>query len=475
MVISRDGSGGEGETMMKRLGALVLLAALGGCVSSQPGSFMSHVGPMGASRAPVGGCSHGACMAQAAPGLMGPMGEPIPLQGRMPGTAVAGGSSAAEAAARRTFTQNMPPDLVAQVLYEQEANRGGGILQAGLPPGAGPGPVTALPYAVPPVRSGVPGAVAAVGALGGPPSPFPPMRTSVRFTAPNGMRVSWYAQSASGKAAFSSKVIQVPGRYNFPQANFYRLKLTDIPGFPGVELYPTLEVVPANGKTATFLAHSSVPLSLTRDDFEQVIAGNYLVKVIYLPYPQFQELAVAAPGVVVSTNLEPGADPIKEALQRGSILLVIRMGNIDLEAPGTPPIDAPSPYQKTPPPGFGGMPPVMPSPLSPFPTAGGPNPGMFPGMPGPGPMVPYGMMRGQPGMQLPPGVPPPPPGMLPPAGAFPRGMPTSLPGTAPRAPSSSSSPPRLGTASVQAASYNPPEEKEPEKKSSWLPSFLGGK
>src|SRR5207249_2970786 len=84
-------------------------------------------------------------------------------------------------------------------------------------------------------------------------------------------------------------------------------------------------------------------LTFTADDFEQVRAGNYVVKVIYLPYPQFQDLAVAVPGEVVSTRLEPGADPIAEALQRGSILLVVRLGNIDLEAPGTPAMDAPSP------------------------------------------------------------------------------------------------------------------------------------
>src|SRR5205823_7988275 len=136
-------------------------------------------------------------------------------------------------------------------------------------------------------------------------------------------------------------------------------------------------------------AHSSVPLAFTRDDFEQVRAGNYVVKVIYLPYPQFQDLAVAVPGEIVSSRLEPGADPIAEALQRGSILLVVRLGNIDLEAPGTPAMDAPSPYQKGPPPG------IMPQPGM-MPGAGmmGPPPGMYSGMGNQGPMVPYGMANG---------------------------------------------------------------------------------
>ena len=40
-------------------------------------------------------------------------------------------------------------------------------------------------------------------------------------------------------------------------------------GRPGLDLYPTLEVVPAKAKTTTFLAHSAVPVSITEEDFEQ--------------------------------------------------------------------------------------------------------------------------------------------------------------------------------------------------------------
>jgi len=87
---------------------------------------------------------------------------------------------------------------------------------------------------------------------------------------------------------------------------------------------------------------------------------------------------------VVSSRLEPGVDPIVEAQRRGSILLVIRLGNIDLEAPNTPAMDAPSPYQPKP---------VMPRAMM--------NPGMGPGMPRPGPMVPYGTPPGQPMMMGP--------------------------------------------------------------------------
>jgi hypothetical protein len=169
------------------------------------------------------------------------------------------------------------------------------------------------------------------------------------------MKVSWYAPGPEGRPSFEANELRVPGRYNFGQGAIYRLKLSGIPNrTTPAAFYPTLEVVPANVKTCTFLAHSSVPVNFTDEDFEQAANGSYVIKVIYLPDPQFQELATVGPYEVVSTRLEPGADPIAEACRRGSILLIVRLGNIDLEAANTPPIDAPTPYS---------CPPGMPGPV----------------------------------------------------------------------------------------------------------------
>src|SRR5262249_29188448 len=136
-----------------------------------------------------------------------------------------------------------------------------------------------------------------------------------------------------------------------------------------------------------FLAHSSVPVTFTQEDFEQVTAGNYVVKVIYLPNPQFQDLATTALDEIVSSRLEPGVDPIAEAHRRGNILLVNRLGNICLEAPNPPALDAPSPYlpKPAPPPAA----PVPPGPLGPPPPGAVGVPTLPPNNPVPGPMVPY--------------------------------------------------------------------------------------
>ena len=160
--------------------------------------------------------------------------------------------------------------------------------------------------------------------------PSPSMTSQVAFVGPEGMAVSW---DVMGPGTFDSEPMICPGRYNFPQAAIYRLKLTNIPGRPGVELYPTLEVGPAMPRTEAFLAHNAIPVQYTPEDFDQILSGNFVTKVIYLPDPEYQELALAGVETLVSTRLDPGVDPIVEADRRGAILAIVRLGNKDLQVP----------------------------------------------------------------------------------------------------------------------------------------------
>ncbi|MEX2561572.1 MAG: hypothetical protein WD403_16730, partial [Pirellulales bacterium] len=162
--------------------------------------------------------------------------------------------------------------------------------------------------------------------------PFPAASSQVVFAGPDGMMVAW---DVSMPGMFDSDPLIVPGRYNFPQGAIYRLKLTNIPGREGIELYPTLEIGPSLPRTDAYLAHNAIPVQFTEEDFDQVLTGNFVTKVIYLPDPEYQELAVAA-GVetLVSTRLDPGVDPIVEADRRGAILAIVRIGNKDLQSGG---------------------------------------------------------------------------------------------------------------------------------------------
>ena len=143
-------------------------------------------------------------------------------------------------------------------------------------------------------------------------------RTQVHLKEPAGMKVYWLT-TKDGKTSFSTTPLEAPGRFNFAQGAAYRLKLTHLPGHPGLELFPTLEVASATPHARDFLAHNAAPITLSEEDVNLVVKGNYLVKVVYLP---FQEGAD-------NVALASGQDAVREAARRGSILLVLRIGNID--------------------------------------------------------------------------------------------------------------------------------------------------
>lgn len=249
-----------------------------------------------------------------------------------------------------------------------------------------PGPGVGGPG--PGVLSARPGNMAAPGAGIAAYGPFGAVRmqsVQVLFDRPEYLQVSW---DVSGVGQYDSAPLIVPGRQNFAQGGIYRLKVSNIEGRPGVSLYPTLEVGVASPRTSAYLAHSAIPIQFTQEDFDQVAAANYVTKVIYVPDPKYQELALAGIDTLVSTRLDPGVDPIVEADRRGAILAILRIGNKDLEMPGVDPSIAAGAL----PPGMGGGP-----------TAGtenyisgvtGPHYGMphtatSIGLPGP-PHIPYG-------------------------------------------------------------------------------------
>ncbi len=181
----------------------------------------------------------------------------------------------------------------------------------------------------------VPGAMMGAGGPGGMGGMYANGRTSVRFVQPAGMKIAFMDASRS----FGDAGREAPVRYNFVQGSIYRVRLNGIPNRPGKNYYPTIEVYGATPDTMTFLAHSTVPVGFTDEDFEQVNAGNMVVKVIYLPSSTFQDVAAAEE--LVSTKLEAGINPVEEAQRRGTILAVVRLGNLDLEDPTTPAMDSP--------------------------------------------------------------------------------------------------------------------------------------
>ena len=181
-----------------------------------------------------------------------------------------------------------------------------------------PGPMVDLPYpAIFPPMGGAPA------------RSFQAATTQIRFVGPIGMNIGW--QIGLG---YANNQLITPARWEFSQGATYRLKLVNVTGREGLTLYPTLQVYPGHPTTDGYLSHNSVPIELTDEDLDQIESNNYVTKVIYLPDPKFQELAIAGVETLSSTRLDPGVDPVSEADRRGTIMVVLRVGNKNLEQQG---------------------------------------------------------------------------------------------------------------------------------------------
>ncbi len=163
-----------------------------------------------------------------------------------------------------------------------------------------------------------------------------PAIAQIAFKGSDGVTIQWPTVQLD---QFDSNPIQIndykPVFQNFQTARSYRLKLTNIPNREGMTLYPTLTVNAVSARTRAYLDHNAIPVKFSEADFDQVQNGNFVTKVIFLPNPQFQNLALSG-GVdtIVNTQLPAGADPIVEAQNRGAILAVIQIGNKDLALEG---------------------------------------------------------------------------------------------------------------------------------------------
>lgn len=164
--------------------------------------------------------------------------------------------------------------------------------------------------------------------------------TEIIFSEPEGMSVM--GVPGMRRRCEPNRVV-APCHVSFAQGTVYGLKMANIQGHPSVELYSTLEVDLANPRTAAFLAANAVPIIITGEDVGTVLSGRPIVKVTYLPAPEFQELAWPVE-TISSYRLSPDSDPIVEAARRGDIMVVLRIepraGNAIESANGTRPTRA---------------------------------------------------------------------------------------------------------------------------------------
>jgi hypothetical protein len=118
----------------------------------------------------------------------------------------------------------------------------------------------------------------------------------------------------------------------------YRFKVTEIPNQPGVEVFPTIEMVDRTYPPPGLSLRFPVPIDLTQDELEMAAEGRFITRVIYIEDPKLA-LPVAEKTASETRWFEvrAGDDPLVTADELGRPIAILRMGGRVPEPDGVEP------------------------------------------------------------------------------------------------------------------------------------------
>ncbi len=107
--------------------------------------------------------------------------------------------------------------------------------------------------------------------------------------------------------------------------SIYRLKISDLADFPGVELYPTVELIdrlhPPRGREIEF----AVPITLTAEEISSALEGRLVTKVIYLEQPD-RAAPVGNATAARTLAVQPRENALAVADEAGRPMVIVRLG-----------------------------------------------------------------------------------------------------------------------------------------------------
>lgn len=172
------------------------------------------------------------------------------------------------------------------------------------------------------VLTGGPGAAQVMAPWHKAPVPFKPSPLLyVKLLGPEGMHMTVYQGRAPARDLPASDVIGVRPGY------IYRIELNNMTRYPGVSLFPTLEVrgslmLPSRINPRDFPA----PIVVTDEDIRAVAEGSMITKVVYIEHPERSVPAVQQLDQPLEVTLDARANLEEEADERGRVMLIFRLG-----------------------------------------------------------------------------------------------------------------------------------------------------
>jgi hypothetical protein len=140
----------------------------------------------------------------------------------------------------------------------------------------------------------------------------------VKVVLPTTGRVTFVGSEGLQEAQAPAQAAMIVGHLN-------RVRITDLPGFPGVELYPTIEVIdrlhPPEGLAEQF----PIPIEFTAEEIAAALNNQMVTKVVYLEQPDLA--APIAQGEFARVeDLHPSLNLLETADMNGRPMAIIRLG-----------------------------------------------------------------------------------------------------------------------------------------------------
>ncbi|MEM9587142.1 MAG: hypothetical protein AAGA03_07665 [Planctomycetota bacterium] len=110
--------------------------------------------------------------------------------------------------------------------------------------------------------------------------------------------------------------------------NVYRFRISEIPGSPGAELFPTVELIDRTFPPPGLATRYPIPINLDEEDLEAALSGQMVTRVIYLEDPQTALAIEETPTSPRAIDISEQEDELETADRFGRPLAIVRIGSL---------------------------------------------------------------------------------------------------------------------------------------------------
>lgn len=116
----------------------------------------------------------------------------------------------------------------------------------------------------------------------------------------------------------------------------YRFRVTEIAEHPGIELFPTVELIDRLYPPAGELLRFPIPIELTAEELLRAAEGGFITRVIYLEDPDLAPALARDGHEQPWVEARPGEDPLVMADHLGRPMAILRLGGrVPNDQPGS--------------------------------------------------------------------------------------------------------------------------------------------